>query len=75
MKAVDAPQFLLLAQLRAVVRNPRPCLAGIWAVAIMSHLSLLQRVFFAWKRYRFVDPGALLAADEPADEVLAPDSN
>jgi hypothetical protein len=26
-------------------------------VAIMSHVSLLQRVRFAWKRYRFVDPG------------------
>jgi hypothetical protein len=23
----------------------------------MSHVSLLQRVRFAWKRYRFVDPG------------------
>jgi hypothetical protein len=27
----------------------------------MSHVSLLQRVRFAWKRYRFVDPG--LAGD------------
>jgi hypothetical protein len=31
----------------------------------MSHLSLMQRVVFAWKRYRFVDPGAAL--DEPAE--------
>ena len=23
----------------------------------MTHVSLLQRVRFAWKRYRFVDPG------------------
>src|SRR6185503_5004782 len=27
LKAIDAPQFLLLAQLRAVVRNARPGLA------------------------------------------------
>ena len=39
-------------------------LAGCWAVAIMSHVSLLQRVRFAWKRYRFVDPG--LREDSPA---------
>jgi len=32
----------------------------------MSHVSLLQRVRFAWKRYRFVDPGMQAAADEPA---------
>jgi hypothetical protein len=30
----------------------------------MSHVSLLQRVRFAWKRYRFVDPG--LHGDEQA---------
>lgn len=41
----------------ALLDDPRPLLAGIWAVAIMSHVSLLQRVRFAWKRYRFVDPG------------------
>jgi phosphatidylglycerophosphate synthase len=41
----------------AVLDDPRPLLAGCWAVAIMSHVSLLQRVRFAWKRYRFVDPG------------------
>jgi len=48
----------------AVLDDPRPLLAGIWAVAIMSHVSLLQRVRFAWKRYRFVDPG-LRTPEEP----------
>ena len=48
----------------ALLQDPRPALAGCWAVAIMSHVSLLQRVRFAWKRYRFVDPG--LAADAEA---------
>ncbi len=48
----------------AILNDPRPLLAGIWAVAIMSHVSLLQRVRFAWKRYRFVDPG-LAATDDP----------
>jgi archaetidylinositol phosphate synthase len=43
----------------ALLDDPRPLLAGCWAVAIMSHVSLLQRVRFAWKRYRFVDPGLL----------------
>lgn len=41
----------------ALSRDPRPLLAGCWAVAIMSHVSLLQRVRFAWQRYRDVDPG------------------
>jgi phosphatidylglycerophosphate synthase len=44
----------------ALLHDPRPMLAGCWAVAIMSHVSLLQRMVFAWKRYRKVDP-ALLA--------------
>ncbi|RMH37233.1 MAG: CDP-alcohol phosphatidyltransferase family protein [Deltaproteobacteria bacterium] len=39
--------------------DPRPLLAGAWAVAIMSHISLLQRIWFAWRRYRAVDPVAL----------------
>ncbi len=43
----------------ALLEDPRPMLAGAWAVALMSHVSLLQRVFFAWRRYRFVDPAAL----------------
>jgi len=60
----------------AIMQDPRPCLAGIWAVAIMSHLSLFQRVWFAWKRYRFVDPAAIAVDDEAsaADEGFAPDS-
>jgi phosphatidylglycerophosphate synthase len=49
----------------ALLHDPRPMLAGCWAVAIMSHVSLLQRVRFAWKRYRFVDPGLRPDADEP----------
>jgi phosphatidylglycerophosphate synthase len=53
----------------AILQDPRPCLAGIWAVAIMSHLSLMQRVVFAWKRYRFVDPAALVR-DEESEEGL-----
>ncbi|HEY4056603.1 MAG TPA: hypothetical protein VGM39_08335, partial [Kofleriaceae bacterium] len=53
----------------AILHDPRPLLAGLWAVAIMSHVSLGQRVRFAWKRYRFVDPGlreAELAANADA---------
>src|SRR5690606_16461048 len=52
----------------ALLRDPRPMLAGCWAVAIMSHVSLLQRVRFAWKRYRFVDP-ALVGAETPDAEA------
>ena len=48
----------------ALLDDPRPLLAGCWAVAIMSHVSLLQRVRFAWKRYRFVDPGLPALAPE-----------
>jgi hypothetical protein len=52
----------------ALLHDPRPLLAGCWAVAIMSHISLLQRVRFAWKRYRFVDPGLATSEDvEPAE--------
>jgi hypothetical protein len=32
----------------------------------MSHVSLLQRVRFAWKRYRFVDPGLVTEDDKAA---------
>ena len=49
----------------ALLHDPRPLLAGCWAVAIMSHISLLQRVRFAWKRYRFVDPGLQPEESEP----------
>ena len=50
----------------AALHDPRPMLAGAWAVAIMSHVSLLQRIVFSWKRYRFVDPVALEAQSEAA---------
>ena len=48
----------------AILEDQRPLLAGVWAVAIMSHLSLFQRIFFAWQRYRHVDPAALFAEQE-----------
>lgn len=48
----------------ALLHDPRPMVAGIWAVAILSHVSLLQRIAFAWKRYRRVDPAALLVSDD-----------
>ena len=48
----------------ALLDDPRPLLAGCWAVAIMSHVSLLQRVWFAWRRYRRVDPAALVVDEE-----------
>jgi hypothetical protein len=51
-----------------ILDDPRPMLAGVWAVAIMSHLSLLQRIWFAWRRYRRVDPAALVAEREAANE-------
>ena len=35
----------------------------------MSHVSLLQRVRFAWKRYRFVDPGLVAAQDDPVEKA------
>ena len=50
----------------AILHDPRPLLAGCWAVAIMSHVSLIQRVRFAWKRYRFVDPGLAVVDDDQA---------
>ena len=50
----------------ALLDDPRPLLAGVWAVAIMSHVSLAQRVRFAWKRYRFVDPGLREMTDTDA---------
>lgn len=47
------------ALVTAIARDPRPMLVGAWAVAVLSHLSLLQRIVFAWKRYRRVDPAKL----------------
>ena len=59
----------------AILRDPRPMIAGCWAVAIMSHVSLLQRVWFAWRRYRHVDPAnpksPLPSAAEEADAACA----
>lgn len=52
----------------ALLHDLRPMLAGAWAVAIMSHVSLLQRVAFAWKRYRKVDPAGRPLPDPPADD-------
>ena len=58
----------------ALLKDPRPMLAGCWAVAIMSHVSLLQRVRFAWKRYRFVDPGLRNAEDAASPQGAMPDA-
>ncbi len=54
----------------ALLHDPRPMLAGAWAVAIMSHVSLLQRVFFAWRRYRLVDPMAFDPRERDAVEQV-----
>ncbi len=58
----------------AILHDPRPLLAGCWAVAIMSHVSLAQRVRFAWKRYRFVDPG-LVAVEDTIPAAVSVTSN
>ena len=50
----------------AILDDQRALLAGVWAVAIMSHLSLLQRIIFAWQRYRHVDPAALASQESDA---------
>ncbi len=55
----------------AILNDQRPMLAGAWAVAIMSHVSLLQRVAFAWKRYRRVDPAALRDDQDGAAETVS----
>lgn len=56
----------------AITHDLRPALGGVWAVAILSHVSLLQRVWFARKRYRRVDPaGRELPDHEPADAADA----
>ncbi|HVK77826.1 MAG TPA: CDP-alcohol phosphatidyltransferase family protein [Kofleriaceae bacterium] len=57
----------------ALLDDPRPMLAGVWAVAIMSHVSLLQRVWFAWKRYRFVDPAGKQLPEPEATAVTTTD--
>lgn len=53
----------------AILDDPRPMIAGAWAVAIMSHVSLLQRIGFAWKRYRQVDPGAATLINDDQGET------
>jgi CDP-diacylglycerol--glycerol-3-phosphate 3-phosphatidyltransferase len=53
----------------AILQDLRPMLAGAWAVAIMSHFSLLQRIVFTWKRYRLVDP---IAFDQRERDPEAP---
>lgn len=42
----------------AISRDARCIVAGAWAVALLSHFSLLQRIIFVWKRYRSVNPDA-----------------
>lgn len=49
--------------------DPRPMLAGCWLVAIMSHVSLLQRIYFSWQRYRNVDP--MSVSEHQARELSA----
>jgi phosphatidylglycerophosphate synthase len=56
----------------ALLQDPRPLLAGAWAVAIMSHVSLFQRMWFAWKRYRRVDPAAYTIQVRRAEEPEEP---
>ncbi len=60
----------------ALLHDPRPMLAGAWAVAIMSHVSLFQRIHFTWKRYRFVDPaGRHLPEPEVVESLPSPTSD
>ena len=54
----------------ALLHDARAMVAGIWAVVLMSHISLLQRIAFAWRRYRFVDPQAAHNARAAANEGL-----
>lgn len=64
--------------LTAVLHDLRWALGGVWAVAILSHVSLLQRVWFARRRYRRVDPAGrelpepASAADAPPDAPARP---
>ncbi|MBP6629666.1 MAG: CDP-alcohol phosphatidyltransferase family protein [Kofleriaceae bacterium] len=51
----------------AVTGDPRPLLVGCWLVAIMSHVSLLQRVVFARTRYRHDDPAKRAAGQGDRD--------
>lgn len=58
----------------ALLDDGRPMLIGCWAVAVLSHVSLLQRVVFAWRRYRTVDPGAAAQAAASESEPAKPDA-
>lgn len=58
--------------LTAITKDLRFALGGVWAVAILSHVSLLQRVWFARRRYRLVDPaGRELPDPDDAQDVTA----
>ena len=58
--------------LTAITHDLRWALGGVWAVAILSHVSLLQRVWFSRKRYRLVDPaGRELPDHDPRDATDA----
>ena len=59
------------ALITAISHDLRPMLVGCWAVVVLSHVSLLQRVAFAWRRYRNVDPAKLPARIIPGDEIDA----
>lgn len=58
------------ALLTAITDDPRPVLVGVWLVAVMSHVSLVQRIVFA-RRYRDLDPATLEGDGPPADEELS----
>lgn len=49
----------------AITGNPKAMIAGCWAVAVISHISLLQRIAFAHSRYRKIDPVDMMAEEEP----------
>lgn len=51
----------------ALTHDLRPALFGVFAVVVVSHVSLVQRLVFAWRRYRNVDPGARPSVPDPAD--------
>lgn len=59
--------------LTALLDDPRPALVGIWAVAVLSHLSLLQRVVFTYQRYRRINPAAPPTPPADADDAVVTD--
>ena len=48
----------------ALTHKTVPMLIGAWLVVVMSHLSLLQRIMFAWTHYKNIDPNDSLASHE-----------